>query len=34
MEDTEAQIADGPLEMPVVAVASESGIGFYLRGSV
>ena len=34
VEDTEAQIADGPLQMPVLAVTSEIGIGFYLRGSV
>ena len=32
--DTETQIAGGPLEMPVLAVAGEIGIGFYLLGQI
>lgn len=32
--DAEAQIADGPLEMPLLAVAGEIGIGFYLLGQI
>lgn len=32
--DTEAQIARGPLAMPVLAVGGEIGIGFYLLGQI